>query len=143
MSDRKVSRTVLVAASPEEIFDLLADPRRHPELDGSGTLTGKPTGPERLSKGAKFGMSMQKHGVPYRITNTVVEFDEGRRIAWRHFHRHVWSWELRPVDAGTEVTETFDWGPSLAPWAIEWAKFPAQNAHGIEETLARLQKRFA
>jgi uncharacterized protein YndB with AHSA1/START domain len=142
-----VSRTAVVAAPPEEIFDLLADPLRHPELDGSGTIRGRPTGPERLTKGARFGMTMHFHGVSYRITNTVLEFDEGRRIAWRHFYRHVWRWELKPVEvngrAGTEVTETFDWGPSLAPRLLEWGKYPALNAHGMEETLSRLQRRFA
>jgi hypothetical protein len=136
-----------VAAPPQVIFDLLADPRRHPELDGSGTITGHPTGPERLRLGARFGMSMRMSTVPYHITNTVVEFDEGRRIAWRHFYRHVWSWDLKPTEVdglpGTEVTETFDWAPSLAPWVLEWVKFPAVNARGIEATLSRLQKRFA
>ena len=138
-----MSRTAVVAAPPEEVFALLADPRRHTELDGSGTLHGHVTGPERLSLGAHFGMAMAWHGVPYRIQNTVLEFEEGRLIAWRHFHRHVWRWELSPVEAGTSVTETFDWGPSLAPWLLEWGRYPALNAHGMEKTLVRLQERFA
>jgi hypothetical protein len=143
---KSVSRTAVVAAPPNVIFALLADPQRHEELDGSDTLRGHATGPERLSKGAKFGMSMHLHGVPYRITNTVLEFDEDRRIAWRHFYGHVWRWELEPVDVdgrpGTQVTETFDWGPSRAPWLLERGKYPARNARGMEETLSRLQQRF-
>jgi uncharacterized protein YndB with AHSA1/START domain len=145
--ERRVSRSIDVAAPPEEIFDLLADPRRHPELDGSGTLTGRPTGPDRLSLGARFGMSLHFHGVPYRVTNTVVEFEEGRLIAWRHFYRHVWRWELEPVDVdgrpGTRVTETFDWGPAVSPRLLEWGKYPGLNARGMEKTLSRLQTRFA
>ena len=145
--DRQVSRAVVVAAPPQEIFDLLADPRRHPELDGSGTLTGRPTGPDRLSLGARFGMSLHFHGVPYRVTNTVVEFVEGRLIAWRHFYRHVWRWELEPVDVdgepGTRVTETFDWGPAMSPQLLEWGKYPGLNARGMEQTLSQLQTRFA
>ena len=54
-------------------------------------------------------MSMKK-GVPYKITNEVVEFDEPTVIAWRHMGQHVWRYRLRPVDGGTEVTEEFDWG---------------------------------
>lgn len=139
---RRVSRTAVVSATPERVFALLADPRRHTELDGSGTVHGQVTGPERLSLGAQFGMSMSWHGVPYRIHNTVVQFEEGRLIAWRHFHRHVWRWELTAVEVGTSVTETFDWGPSLAPWLLELARYPALNAHGMEKTLVRLQERF-
>lgn len=81
----------------------------HPVLDGSGTVKGARDGnPSRLALGAKFGMDMQI-AVPYRITNTVVEFDEGKRIAWRHAGRHVWRYELEPAEGGTKVTETFDW----------------------------------
>lgn len=144
--DKSVSRTAVVAAPPDLIFALLADPQRHEELDGSGTLRGRATGPERLSKGAKFGMSMHFHKVPYRITNTVLEFEEDRRIAWRHFYGHVWRWELEPIEVdgrpGTQVTETFDWGRSRSPWLLERGKYPALNARGMEETLSRLQQRF-
>jgi hypothetical protein len=47
-------------------------------------------------------------GLPYLIRNVVVEFEENRRIAWRHFGRHVWRYELEPVDGGTRVRETWD-----------------------------------
>ena len=80
-------------------------------------------------------------------TNTVVEFEEGRLIAWRHFYRHVWRWELEPVDVdgqpGTRVTETFDWGPAVSPRLLEWGKYPGLNARGMEKTLSQLQTRFA
>jgi uncharacterized protein YndB with AHSA1/START domain len=87
MSSRSVSRSAVVAATPEQVFDLLADPRQHPELDGSGSVRGALGGPARLGPGARFGMRMHL-GVPYVIRNQVVEFEEGRRIAWRHFGRH-------------------------------------------------------
>jgi uncharacterized protein YndB with AHSA1/START domain len=83
MADDQVARTRFVPAPAQEIFDLLADPRQHALIDGSGTVQSAVSGPERLSQGATFGMSM-KMGVPYRIKNTVEEFEEGRRIAWRH-----------------------------------------------------------
>ena len=35
---RKVSRSAVVHAPAGELFDVLADPRRHSELDGSGTV---------------------------------------------------------------------------------------------------------
>lgn len=143
MSDQKISHSVVVSATPEQVFALLADPRKHAEIDGSGTVRRRVSGPERLSQGARFGMRMRMFGVPYGIKNEVVEYEENRRIAWRHFGRHVWRWELEPVDGGTQVTETFDWGPARSPAMLEKVGFPARNDQGIQATLARLQARFA
>jgi len=142
---RSVSRSAVVAASPEEVFELLADPRRHAEIDGGGTvkgvLAGPLRGPDRLSLGATFGMRMRLVA-PYPIRNTVVEFEEGRRIAWRHLGRHVWRYELEPVAGGTRVTETFDWSHALSPKSLELSGFPARNTHAIEATLDRLREHF-
>ena len=142
MSSRLVSASTTVAAPPEVVFAILADPRQHPRIDGSGTLQGTVSGPERLSKGAEFGMDMKMHGLPYKIRNRVVEFDEGRLIAWRHFGGHRWRYELEPVDGGTRVTETFDYSRYNALWAkgIELTRFPERNRAGIEETLVRLAR---
>jgi len=137
VSGREVSASTVVAAEPAVVFDLLADPRRHHEFDGSGTVRTAIAGPDRLGPGARFGMAMH-WGLPYRIRNTVVEFEEGRRIAWRHFGRHVWRYDLEPVAGGTRVTETFDWGPSLSPWALEKWGAPARNLTSIRGTLRRL-----
>ena len=48
--------------------------------------------------------------------NHVVEFTEGRRIAWRPAEPggeppgHLWRWELEPVDSSrTRVRHTYDW----------------------------------
>ncbi len=138
--ERVSRRSIVVDAAPSEVFDLLADPRRHGEIDGSGTVqAAKVSAPERLSEGATFGMKM-KVGVPYPITNTVVEFVEDERIAWRHLGRHVWRYTLEPVDDGTrtKVTEEFDWRPALFPPALEIAGYPRRNTASIEATLRRL-----
>lgn len=136
--ERKVSVSRTIAAPAADIFDVLADPSRHVEIDGSGTVRGaKAAVPERLALGSKFGMSM-KLGVPYDIRNTVVEFEENRLIAWAHFGKHRWRYELEPVDDGTLVTETFDWSTSMAPFAIELAGYPKRHPAAMRETLARL-----
>ena len=31
----------------------------------------------------------------------VVEFEEDRRIAWRHYGHHIWRYTLEPTDGGT------------------------------------------
>jgi hypothetical protein len=140
---RIVSRSTIVPAPAQMIFDLLADPRRHNEIDGSGTVqSAQINAPERLSLDATFGMQMRM-GLPYKITNTVVEFEENKTIAWRHVGGHIWRYILEPVDGGTKVTEQFDWNKSKAPLILKLRKSPQDNAKSIEKTLENLVKRFA
>ncbi|MEJ2867311.1 SRPBCC family protein [Actinomycetospora sp. OC33-EN08] len=138
MTPRQVSRDIVIDAPPSAVFDVLANPREHGRFDGSGTVRSAIKGPERLSLGDSFGMSM-KIGVPYTISNTVVEFEEDRRIAWRHVGHHRWRYELTPVDGGTQVTETFDWSTSRAPLVLELLRYPVVNTRAIERTLPRLK----
>jgi hypothetical protein len=134
---------VKVNAAPQTIFDLLADPSKHGEIDGSGSVrNAQSSAPARLSLGARFGMDM-KLGVNYKITNEVVEFDEPRRIAWRHFGGHVWRYILEPVDGGTMVTEQFDWNTAKSPLMMRVMNYPAKNRVSIEKTLKRLADRFS
>ncbi len=142
--DRVERRSIVVNAPASEIFDLLADPARHHEIDGSGTVRNpRATAPARLSPGAKFGMKM-KYGVPYSITNTVVDFEENEVIAWRHLGKHVWRYTLEPLDGeSTKVTEEFDWRTALFPPGLKLINAPRDNAQAIEKTLDRLAKLFA
>ncbi len=139
-ADPVISETRTIPAPAAAIFDLLADPSRHGLIDGSGSVRGPlDDAPARLTPGAKFGMSM-KLGAPYRIQNTVVEFEEGRRIAWRHFGRHVWRYLLEPIDEqSTRVTEQFD--ETRAPLRPVYGLIGARdrNRRSITETLQRLE----
>ncbi|MBL7486904.1 SRPBCC family protein [Frankia sp. AgB1.9] len=142
---RKVARQAVVSAPAVLIFDLVADPRRHPELDGSGTVRdSRVSGPDRLSEGARFSVGMKQFGFPYRITSTVTEFDEGRVIEWRHPLGHRWRWELEEVGAGaTRVTETFDYTRARGARSLELFGYPARNGDGISATLSALANRFS
>jgi uncharacterized protein YndB with AHSA1/START domain len=84
MSDSSdvVSVERVIAAPANRIFDLLADPDRHHDIDGSGSVRDAKAKPTRLTTGAQFGMAMQL-GVKYSTLNEVIEFDEGKRIAWQ------------------------------------------------------------
>lgn len=137
-----VSVQKFVPASPQQIFDLLADPRQHPLIDGSGTVQqAQQDAPERLSLGATFGMDMRM-GAPYPITNTVVEFDEPERIAWRHFGGHIWRYLLEPADGGTTVTEQFDYTDARSQLLLRLSGFPGRNKKAMEATLDRLADHF-
>ena len=136
---RVVSAQREIAAPAAAIFDLLADPASHHRFDGSGTVVaGDGSNPERLTLGARFGMRMRL-GIPYRITNEVVEFEQDRRIAWRHLGHHIWRYELEPrPDGGTLVTESFDWASARFPPFYEWAGYPARHRVNMARTLERL-----
>ncbi|MFB9745448.1 hypothetical protein ACFFOU_30410 [Pseudonocardia sulfidoxydans] len=48
VSGRTVTASTVVAAPPATVFALLADPHRHHEFDGSGSVRAAVTGPHRL-----------------------------------------------------------------------------------------------
>jgi len=134
---RVVSAERVIQATPEKIFDLLADPTQHPRFDGSDTVKAARGDAVRLALGAQFSMDMRM-GIPYRIKNTVVEYEDGRRIAWQHPAHNVWRYELEPVDAGTRVRESFDWTNGRGRKVIELMGVPKKNRKAMEATLERL-----
>lgn len=139
MAARRSSASRTIAASASQIFDVLADASLHSVIDGSGQVrASREARPERLALGSRFGMKM-RIGLPYFITNEVVEFEADRRIAWRHLGRHIWRYELEPIDDhSTKVTETFDWSPSPIAKILEFAGYPERHLRNIERTLERL-----
>ncbi len=138
-----VSHSVVVLAPAQDIFNLLADPRRHSEIDGSGSVkAARIDAPERLSLGAKFSMDM-RIVLPYKMTNEVVEFEEGKQIGWRHFGGHIWRYILEPVEGGTKVTEQFDWNTNKSPLMLKVMKAVDNNSKSIQKTLDNLVKRFS
>ena len=142
---RKISRSAEVNVAADEIFAMVADPRRHHELDGSGTVQDTIDGPQRLSADAKFSVRMKQYGFPYRITSTVTDFVDGRVVEWQHPLGHRWRWELTPLsDQTTLVTETFDYSRlgGAKVNGLKWFGSLKHNVAGIEATLRQLQEKY-
>lgn len=144
MNDRYLlSAQHFIAAPPEAIFEVLASPALHSEIDGSETVVAaQPHGPQRLSQGAKFGMEMNML-VDYKILSTVCEFEEGRRIAWRHFYGHVWRYILEPStnesgQAGTLVTEQWDARTVRGRILLRLAGYLRRHPANLARTLSKL-----
>jgi Polyketide cyclase / dehydrase and lipid transport len=145
---RQVSRSVEVAAPAPELFAFAADPRRHCELDGSGTVCDNIKMPAQLDVGSKFSTKMKMYGVPYRITSTVTALKPNEVVEWRHPVGHRWRWEFEALSpTQTRVTETFDYRDAGAIKNklkyYERMGFCKANASGIEATLNRLHDRYA
>lgn len=147
MTDR-VSVERLIPAPAEAIFDLLARPSRHHELDGSGHVHLPKSTPDRLSEGSSFRMAM-RIGVPYSMVSTVIEFDEGRRIAWqtrgptaigRYVGGRIWRYELEPKDGGTLVRETWDISQESFFTKPMVRTAADQTKKDMEATLARIEE---
>lgn len=102
-----------IAASADQIFELIADPTRQPEWDGNDNLADAEGGQRVHSVGDVFTMTLTNGRVRH---NHVVEFAEGRLIAWNPSVAeepppgHLWRWQLEPLgDDRTRVTHTYDW----------------------------------
>jgi uncharacterized protein YndB with AHSA1/START domain len=110
---RVASASREIAAGPGPIFELIADPAQQPRWDGNDNLAEAADGQRVRRAGDVFTMTLTHGGVR---ENHVVEFDEGRLIAWRPAEPgqeppgHLWRWELEPASASrTLVTCTYDW----------------------------------
>ncbi len=145
---RQVSRSVEVAAPAAELYAMAADPRRHSELDGSGTVRDNITAPAELVVGSKFSTKMKMYGLPYRITSTVTALKPNELVEWRHPLGHRWRWEFTALSpTRTRVTETFDYRDAGAVKnAVNYYELIGarkNNTAGIEATLAQLRDRYA
>jgi uncharacterized protein YndB with AHSA1/START domain len=137
--EHSVSVSRLIDAPADVIFAVIANPARHAEIDGSGTVRGsKEASPEQLTMGSNFAMKM-KMGIPYDMRSTVHEYEENKLIAWAHFFKHRWRYELEAVDGRTMVTETFDWSTSRSPKLIELMGYPKKHVPSMQKTLERLE----
>ena len=130
-----------INAPASKIFEVLANPRAHSSFDGSGTIEKSISGPSRLHLGAKFSMAM-KIKVPYRITNTVVAFEENKKITWCHLMKWTWSYELKDLgNSTTQVTEIFDGYtiPAFSRWWLKKTGAVARNPKFMAKSLVQLK----
>lgn len=107
----QASRTI--DAPADVIFELIADPAQQPRWDGNNNLRTAAAGQRVHAVGDVFTMTLTRSQVR---DNRIVDFEEGRRIAWRPSPQgkrepgHQWGWTLEPLDDGrTLVTHTYDW----------------------------------
>jgi len=129
-----------IAASAQRIFELIADPAQQPRWDGNDNLAEAAGGQRVRALGEVFTMTTTKGSVR---ENHVVEFDEGRLIAWRPAEPHqeppghLWRWALEPIDSSrTRVSHTYDW-TGLTDEG-RYARARATTAEKLQASLGRL-----
>ncbi len=86
-------------------------------------------------------------GIPYAMVNTVIEYEENRRIAWqtrgptalgRWAGGRIWRYDLEPTEGGTRVTETWDISQESAVTKPMVRAAGAATAKNMTATLARI-----
>lgn len=145
MSDLTASASAHVDATPSEVFDFIARPANHAEISGDRSVKGEQVGPDRLAAlGDRFGMRMKMYGLPYRITNKVVEYEADRLIAWCHPGRHRWRWQVEPAEGGgTTVTETFDMSTSPIKPALRLLGYPRGHDDNVRRSVDNVAAHFS
>ena len=148
MQGNTVSVERVINAPAAEIFALIADAGKHSAFDGSGTVDHSSEKSQPLELGSTFGMSMrgrpESFFLPYRTTNTVIEFEPDRRIAWKTtiagglVGGRIWRYELEPRDGGTLVRETWDLSQDRQRPLLKMGSMPKQAEDGMRATLQRL-----
>jgi uncharacterized protein YndB with AHSA1/START domain len=136
-----------IPAPPEKIFELIANPARHHEFDGSGTVRDAKDVPASVELGSKFGMSM-KLGLPYSMVSTVIEFEPNRRIAWQTrppmgfltnlLGGRIWRYELEPSEGGTIVRESWDITQEKVKALVRPAR--KKTVESMAKTLERIEE---
>jgi uncharacterized protein YndB with AHSA1/START domain len=149
LGDTVVSVERVIKAPAADIFSILADASRHPEIDGSGSIKHLKEGaPQQLTLGSTFGMSM-KLGVPYSMSNRVIEFEPDKRIAWqttlagplgRFIGGRIWRYELEAADGGTLVRETWDITQDKQRFMLTAGPVGKQTKDAMSRTLEQLAK---
>lgn len=153
-SSKQLQASKTISAPADQIFALLADPSRHTELDDSGMLRG-PKGDAKpiAAVGQTFTMNMHNDMLEdYRMVNTVTSYEPDSRIGWGpaidptcesaakvagiEVGGHTYTYDLRPVDGGTEVTQTYDWSAVKDPKFEEM--FPLVSQEQLAGTLDKI-----
>ena len=134
------SASIIINAPVKRVFDVVANPHLHAVIDGSKSVKSVIYGPDRLSLGDKFGMNMQI-GIKYKITNTVVEYEENKVIAWRHLGRWIWRYEFREISPNqTVVTESFDGTKTPLNFWLKARKAYPFVQKAVAKTLVKLKE---
>ncbi len=151
MAGDTVSASTIINAPAEAIFAVLADPARHPAIDGTGWVCESLGRQPLTAAGQVFRMAMYHPSHPdgnYQMANQVQVFDPPRAISWKPgydtkdgglgFGGWLWRYDLAPAGpSATEVTLSYDWSavPGVIRQRIGFPPFPPDH---LANSLAHL-----
>jgi uncharacterized protein YndB with AHSA1/START domain len=132
-----------IRATPERLWEIVADPLRHPELAGSG----EPRQVQRLDHGplavgSRFEARQQIGAFRYRAVSTITALERPRLVRW-NVRDADWEFRLEPLAGDTLVVHAHRFTPRrggllatlLGPILHLRAR---QNVKGMVNTLRNL-----
>jgi hypothetical protein len=147
--------TRTIAASPAEVFAVLADPMRHKDTEpGDWVRDAVSTEPiTRVGQIFVMNMFFEAAGGHYVVHNLVTEFERGRTIGWLpgqldEMGNHDaggwwWRYDLEPNGSNpetTDVTLTYDWTGTPQEFRDQVGGMPVFPVEFIEESLQALER---
>lgn len=145
--DRRITAHRVIDASAQEIFEVLSNPERHAELDGSGFVRSDDRSDRITATGQVFTMNMEGDhmGGEYKTDNHVVGFDQNHLLAWKTAPAGTeppgwqWVWELTPDgNTATNVQLTYDWSSVTDEAILNKISFPLIRQEQLEDSLGKL-----
>jgi len=145
--DKRITVQRTIDAPTPDVFDVLSNPERHPELDGSGFVISDEKTDRITGTGQVFRMNMSGDhmGGDYQTDNTVTGFDPNHLLAWQTAPADTdppgweWTWELTAQGSeSTDVRLTYDWSKVTDPELLKKVSFPLVSQQQLEDSLANL-----
>ena len=147
MTDNQISAQRTIDAPSKDLFEVLSNPHRHTELDGSGFVRSLEKGDRIEKAGQQFRMNMagDHMGGEYQTDNVITGFDKNHMIAWQTAPAGQeppgweWVWELTSTGSdSTDVTVTYDWSKVTDTDLLEKLSFPLVPQSALEDSLGNL-----
>lgn len=145
--DTQITVSRMIDAPAQAIFNVLSNPERHADLDGSGFVRSVEQADRIQKVGDVFTMNMtgDHMGGDYQTDNHVTGYDENSLLAWQTAPTGTdplgWEWVWRLEQQGpdqTLVTHTYDWSKVTDKDILQKVTFPLVPEGHLENTLAKL-----
>ena len=146
-ADKSITVEREIPSPARDLFNVLSNPHRHTELDGSGFVRGLDKGDRITKVGQQFTMNMSGDhmGGDYKTDNIISAFEDDKMIGWRTAPAGTeppgweWLWELRSQGSdATLVSLTYDWSKVTDPALLKKVRFPLVPESALEDSLGRL-----
>lgn len=147
MTETQVSASRTIDAPAEKIFDVLSNPERHAQIDGSGMVQSDDKTDRITATGQVFTMNMHwdKMGGDYKTDNHVIGYEENKLLAWATTPAGEepagweWIWEITSQGSDSaEVSITYDWSAVTDKDVLKQVSFPVVSEEELESSLANL-----
>lgn len=149
MSEKKITVERTIQAPTADVFEVLSNPQRHVELDGSGFVQSDDRSNRIQGVGDVFTMNMSGDhmGGDYQTENHVTGYSANQLLAWQTAPAGQeppgwqWVWELEAEGSqATKVRHTYDWSNVTDPALLQKISFPLVSQSQLEDSLASLDQ---